>query len=243
MLRFALFCLLACVGTMGQPLFGQQPLSTPTKQMENKSFAIGTYFSSRGLGLNGVYKSAAGMTVGLSAFTVHSMAERKIDSRLTNEGRRYVFGKTHNFYVVSPTIGAMRALVPARTGTAMSISVGWFAGVDVGFLRPYYLQIVKPVNNNSVIVVEPFTPGAHTYDGNIVGRGRPTGIGWDATLQYGIVAGANTILDFSRSQYGVSALDFGIRIDAFAKPVQLMQSENSPVLASVTIGLLFGTKW
>lgn len=171
--------------------------------------------------------------------------ERKISSGVYDQGRRYVYGKTHTAQLLSATAGVMREVVSPRSGRAMGVSVGGFAGLNLALLRPYYLEIYYATgpNGQPTRTVEAFDPEKHFYDTNIIGRGTPTNASGNRTSQVGFAAGVNTLLDFTRSSYGFSAIDLRIRADMFTKPVPLMMSGNTNTFVSASMGFIFGTKW
>src|SRR5262249_10320345 len=59
----------------------------------------------------------------------------------------FVFGKQNNFYPIDISIGREKEIGRKADKSGVSISVKYLGGVSIGILKPYYLDLLYPLDN------------------------------------------------------------------------------------------------
>ena len=215
-------------------------------------FISGIHFSNRGWGVSFNYLSGPDYRQWIASIDIHSMRdgrENLIDPFFGNRGKRYVYGKLHNFWVVVPGVGIQKNVIPRGNGNLVNVRVGAKAGPAIGLLNPYYLEIFEPLPGRPLIgdrVVAAYDPAIHSY-GKIVGRAGLLASELNLKAQIGASLGIHAFLDFTRSSHFVNGMELSIRTDFFAKPVPILAEldklENQQMFLSGTIGFVLGNRW
>ncbi|MEL6671916.1 MAG: hypothetical protein AAFR61_06975 [Bacteroidota bacterium] len=216
------------------------------------SFAYG--LTHRGAGLSAQYYLGAGdaqWLVALDAFHVKDLRETIIDPSpiFGQQGRRYIFGKLNNLYVISPGIGWEKRLFPKGSGNTVEVSWGAKAGPALGLLIPYLLEVYVPVGpgGSATTLVEPFDPGIHTFN-RIVGKGNIFANGFSASMQLGLSLKSYLRLEMSHTPKFINGLLLTLNADLFPNEVPLLARadgaiENRRLYIAGGFGIAFGNRW
>ena len=215
-------------------------------------FTSGLHFSNRGWGVSFNYLTGPNHRQWIASLEIHSVndgRENLIDPFFGNRGKRYVFGKLHNFWVLTPGFGIQKNVIPRGNGNLVNVRIGAKAGPAIGLLNPYYLEIFEPLPGRPLIgdrVVVAYDPAVHTY-GKIVGRAGLLASELNLDAQIGMSVGIHAFLDFTRSSHFVNGMELSIRTDIFTKPVPILAEfdklENQKMFLSGTIGFVLGNRW
>jgi hypothetical protein len=118
------------------------------------------------------------------------------------------------------------------------------AGVSWGIIKPVYLDILKSSNFVAKeIITEKYDPEKHTID-NILGKASFTNGMNELNLNVGGYGKFGFNFEFASSETDIRALEAGVCLDAFLKPVPLMAFiENKPLFLSFYVNILWGKKW
>jgi hypothetical protein len=138
-------------------------------------------------------------------------------------GRRYVYGKTHSFFVTRGGIGLNNVIHGKDRRRGVEVRYHYFAGPSIGFAKPVYLEIliIEPNTQQRRTVTEKYDPERHTLD-NIYGKAPFTrGVG-ETVINPGAYGKFGVSFEYSGYDDYVKAIETGFFIDAFSRPVHMM---------------------
>lgn len=155
----------------------------------------------------------------------------------------YIYGKRNNFYNLKLGLGQQKLLGGKGNKNGVAVSAIYGGGLTAGLLKPYYIEIQNP-NNNQVEQIK--------YDNNdnlfldpaiILGRGGLTkGFG---EMQFVPGAHIRTALRFDYGRYNevLSALEVGLNAEYYSKkmPILLLNAEKS-FFFNAYVALTFGKR-
>lgn len=168
-----------------------------------------------------------------------------LEMRAPNQTRRYnlnfpnplsyVYGKLNNLYIIRAGIGNQRLVNRKPYWGGVEVRAFYYGGVDLGMAKPVYLYIAYySVVDNQLIVdrtaLERYDPAIHFPDigtnsitlCDIYGRG-PILSGFNKIKVYpGLYFKGGFNFEFSALNDRIKALEAGVAIDIFPKPVPIM---------------------
>jgi len=163
-------------------------------------------------------------------------------------GRDYVFGVQNRFHTIRVAYGFKRVIADKAARNGVCVSATFFGGVSLGLLKPYYLNLVQPTTDGTLIV----RPERYTAENESRFLSKDSIV--DASpIRYGLnqiqpVAGAHLKagIDFdwgSKDQF-VKALQAGVMIDVYYKRLPLMvNNTNRFYQAAFYLSFQFGKRW
>lgn len=160
-----------------------------------------------------------------------------------NEGS-YVYGQLNSLLLVRTGTGFQRIVYGKGERGGLEVRLCYSAGVSWGVVKPVYLDILKSSNFIAKeIVTERYDPERHTID-NILGKASFTNGLNELKLKPGAYVKFAFNFDFASAETDIRAVETGICLDAFLKPIQLMAFiENKPLFLSFYVNILWGKKW
>jgi hypothetical protein len=167
-------------------------------------------------------------------------------------GRKYYYGLQNRFHALRFSYGFERALADKADRNGVRLSFIGFAGLSLGLLKPYYLEMVKYrdsitgdyvtenvkyngggaddrfMSQDSIYQAAPFYKGM----GQIV-----------PTVGGHIKAGLS--FDWGSMDKFVKALEAGVMLDVYYRkvPIYVNSQSNSLFSASLYLGFRFGKRW
>ena len=166
-------------------------------------------------------------TYGIELSEIKSQKEEKLPTGGFFIGNRYIYGKINNFYQFKLGIGQQYILGEKGNKNGVSVSAIYGAGLALGLLRPYYLQVQDAAGNALTIKYSP--QDSALFTGQTILAGGGLGKGWgELKLRPGAYAKAGLRFDYGRFNEVVSAIEVGVSLDAYLKkiPIMLFQKEK-----------------
>jgi len=220
-------------------------LFTPKKH----AVALGLHLHNRGMGFDVRYTRALtdrwDLTVTESLESFKDPHENRIESLYRDQGgKNFLFGKLNYAYVNTISVGIERLVVPRTPSSRLSLSVGVSLGWNLALLKPYYLEIAKPINpTQAVIVVEAYDPSRHVYE-DIVGEADFFKGMDQISAQSGARLQVYGHLNLAGSNLYVRALQVGARLDAYGQQLPLTAvNRNANLFLTGYVALLIGNAW
>jgi hypothetical protein len=160
-------------------------------------------------------------------------------------GNPYVYGKINNFYPITLGIGQQYILGQKGNKNGVAVTGIYTAGLSIGLLRPYYLNVADPANNNTEKSIK-YTPedSALFLDQSIIISGGGFGKGWsELKVKPGAFVKAGMRFDFGRYNESVSALEIGMSVEAYASKIPIMaMQDDKRMFFQGYIAFLFGRR-
>jgi hypothetical protein len=260
----ALYILIASFISL--PVFAQQ--NKVKKEVEkkgiiyNKEVSFGGYMATNGWGLmveKGKILSIKKTRLLYWSFGgLRDMRMRKQNADLGFFGnvidspKDYFFGKQNSFYTLRFGLGQKKVLGNKAEKNGVRVSLSYTAGLSLGFLKPYYLDLAYLVDDSD--------PRFQTY---IVVSQKYSERNKDKFLDWYSIAGASGFryglkeiepvpggfgkmglnFDWGKSEDFQMALEAGIMADVYYKKIPIMVSEtNKPFFFSAYVNFQFGKR-
>ena len=160
----------------------------------------------------------------------------------------FIFGKINYVYPVK--LGVQQQILLGnktnRNGVSVTGNIG--GGLNLAFLRPYYLEVNDPVHGNrtyikyesadSALFVDPGELSALQVSGSGLSKG------WgDMTVTPGAYAKMALRFDYGKFNEMVNALEVGISGDFYTKKIpQMVYSEPQQFFFTAYVAILFGKR-
>lgn len=164
-------------------------------------------------------------------------------------GSSFVYGRQNNLYNLRFGYFEKRYFSERRNGQGMHLAYSYHAGLNLGMLKPYYLDLIYRNSFGAPdIRRESYADEnrAKFLDPQQVDGASGFIYGWNE-LQFrpGAFAKFSLIVDFGEwKKELLSALEFGICADVFARKVPLLISqEESPIFINFYITGHLGSRW
>jgi hypothetical protein len=161
--------------------------------------------------------------------------------------KAFIYGKKNNLYFTRLGYGE-KFYLSARNERLVSIGFIYGAGVSVGLVRPYYLDLIYRDNGGRPNVVpERFSDSNISKFLNPQEVDGPSGAayGWDelSAVPGGFLK-AGLLIDWGAYDSVVKDLEVGIAVDFYFEPIPLMIfEENTPIFVNLYITARLGHRW
>jgi hypothetical protein len=175
--------------------------------------------------------------------------QKKQDAQVEGE-RNYIYGLQNHFHVIRFSYGAKRVIADKFDYRGCRLSVVGFGGLDLGLLKPYYLDLYKYVpadGGYETIVHERY----NSQDGTSFLSN--DSIAGAAPVRYGLgqmqpVAGLHGKIaldfDWGNRDASVKAIEAGVELDIYYKVLPIMiNDENRFYQIGVFASIQFGKRW
>lgn len=170
--------------------------------------------------------------------------------------RAFVFGKQNNFFVLRGGYGEKRYFSEKAKRRGLAVGVSYEAGPSIGFLKPYYLELVRFVDgdlNQFIIRSENYSEDNRDTFLDITSiygsSGFSKGLS-EISLIPGGHAKAAVHFDWGAFDEFVKAIEAGIMVDFYFQTVPIMVEspevpnvENSSIFFNLYINLQLGKRW
>lgn len=162
-------------------------------------------------------------------------------------GRAFIYGKRNNLYFTRLGYGE-KFYLSAKNTRLVSLGFTYAAGVSVGVVRPYYLDLIYR-NNGGVpqTIAEPYRASNHIKFLNPQEISGPSGAayGWsELDFAPGLFAKAGLLIDWGALDSVVKALEVGIAADFYAQDIPMMIFEkNTPIFVNLYLNASLGHRW
>jgi hypothetical protein len=157
-------------------------------------------------------------------------------------GNPYIYGKINNFYQATIGFGQQYILGQKGNKNGVAVSAVYNAGIALGLLRPYYVEV--QLSGGDTKVIKYSQEDSILFVGGPIVGGGGFGKGWgEIKIKPGGFAKAAMRFDYGRFNEVVSGIEAGVSIEAYASkiPIMLNQKEKQLFFQGY-IALLFGRR-
>jgi hypothetical protein len=158
-------------------------------------------------------------------------------------GNPFIFGKQNYFYPVTLGFGQQYILGQKGNKNGVAVSAVYNAGISIGLLRPYYINVDDPSTGESR-TIKYSTEDSALFLGPTITGGAGFGKGWgEMKIKPGAFAKVAMRFDYGRFNEVVSGLEIGMSLEAYGSkvPIMLLQKDKSLFFQGY-ISLLFGRR-
>ncbi|MBA2423229.1 MAG: hypothetical protein H0V61_08395 [Chitinophagales bacterium] len=166
-----------------------------------------------------------------------------------NSPKPFIYGKQNNFYLLNAAVGRQLMLSERAERSGVEVGVKLLGGLSLGLLKPYYLDLLYPVDNTQQyrILSEKYSEeNAATFlDWFSIYGGSGFVYGLDEIKFIpGIHLKAGLNFDWATYDDFLKALEVGVIFDAYYKKVPIMIiDKNQQFFPNLYVSLQFGKKW
>ncbi len=158
-------------------------------------------------------------------------------------GNPYVYGKINNFYPITLGFGQQYILGQKGNKNGVAVTGLYYAGLSVGLLRPYYLNVDHPIEGEKSIKYS-VEDSALFLDQSAIISGGGFGKGWgELKVKPGAFVKAGMRFDFGRYNESVQALEIGMSVEAYASKIPIMAlQKDQRLFFQGYVAFLFGRR-
>lgn len=159
-------------------------------------------------------------------------------------GNPFVYGKVNYFYPVTLGFGQQHILGQKGNKNGVSVSAVYNAGLSIGLLRPYYVNVNDPQTNEDRTIKYSVEDSA-LFLGPSINGGGGFGKGWsEMKIKPGAFAKVAMRFDYGRFNETVSGLEIGMSLEAYGSkiPIMLLQKKDKSLFFQGYIAILFGRR-
>lgn len=208
------------------------PALTADDIVFRQEFAVGGLIHTNGWGLSLHFvkiKNINAKTIReISIYDIQHPKERRAPGlSITGQSsaNSYIYGKRNNLFAINASTGKIRTI--AEKARKSGVEVGWYysGGVSLGVLKPYYLDIVTDIVDQTPIIeqVRYTEETANLFTNGIIIGSSGFGYGWDK-LKFHPGLNANVAIQFDWANYNefVKILEAGLMLNVFAPSINDM---------------------
>lgn len=195
----------------------------------SKQSAFGFKAATDGWGMfyeHGKYKTVTKTGLWWVEFAEHKNKKEDkqsfVDPNGFQVGNPFIYGKINNFYTLKFGIGQQSLIGGKGNKNGVAVSAIYGGGLAVGYLKPYYLTVVKNSGGTRDIKYSDSTAGDFTNPFGILGS---AGFfkGWgEGKIAPGAHVRAAIRFDYGRYNETLSALEVGINAEYYTKDMRIM---------------------
>ncbi len=173
-------------------------------------------------------------------------------SRLTQSGLMLIstpliFGKENNFYFAKLGFGQSRLIGGKGIRNGVAVSALYGGGLSLGLLKPYVVQVIDPVTNQSI---DTWWKGDKSrtdtliLDKDALYGSAGMGKGWnEVKIVPGAFAKAALRFDYGRYNEMISAIQCGVNAEFYTSKMPVMiNNEGKNFFVNVFVALEFGRR-
>jgi hypothetical protein len=152
---------------------------------------------------------------------IKSSKEQKSSAGLFSFSNPYIFGKQNYFYPIKLGYGQQYLLGQKGNKNGVAVTAVYSAGLSVGLLRPYYLQVD---DGSSIKTIKYSKQDSSIFvDRVAIQGGGGLGKGWgEIKPKFGAFAKGAIRFDYGRYNELVSGVEIGISIEAYSDKIPIM---------------------
>lgn len=159
----------------------------------------------------------------------------------------FIYGKRNHLYMTRIGYGEKLYLSDKNT-RLVSLGFTYAAGISLGMIRPYYLDLIYRDNvGRPDIVAERYNESNRIKFLNPQEVDGPSGAayGWDElTIRPGLFAKAGLLVDWGAYDSVVKAMEVGLSADFYTEDIPMMIfEENTPIFVNLYLNVYLGHRW
>lgn len=158
-------------------------------------------------------------------------------------GNPYIYGKINYFYPITIGFGQQYILGQKGNKNGVAVSLLYNAGLSLGLLRPYYVNVNDP-NKGERMIKYSEADSALFVDQSVILSGGGFGKGWgEIKLKPGAFVKTAMRFDYGRFNENVGGVEIGMSLEAYASEIPLMLYQNdSRFFFQAYVALVFGKR-
>ncbi len=158
-------------------------------------------------------------------------------------GNPFVYGKVNNFYQLNIGIGQQHILGQKGNKNGVSVAAVVEAGVALGLLRPYYIEVEDPTGGENKVIRYSKADSSLFLGPTIVGGGG-FGKGWsEITVKPGGFIKSGLRFDYGRFNEVVSGIELGLSLDFYGSKIPIMVGQKEKqIYFQGYVAILFGRR-
>ncbi len=161
---------------------------------------------------------------------VKSQKDEKIPNGGFFFGNPFIYGKINYFYPLTIGIGEQYILGQKGNKNGVAVSAVYNAGISLGLLRPYYLDVRDPISGQDTTIKLTPSDSALFLGPSILG-GAGFGKGWgEIKVKPGAFVKAALRFDYGRFNEVVSGLEAGVSLEFYAQKIPIMAFQKDKQL-------------
>lgn len=168
-----------------------------------------------------------------------------INANLQQDARTYVYNKINHAYPLHLGYGIKKYLAPKLYRNSTSVAICASGGLALTALKPIYLNTItiNPDFPNGLINTVRVSEETYPHQSIILGNAG-FGYGFDElTVTTGLYGKLGLNMEWSDYFDEITAIEVGVIVDAFTKPLPLLrQFNNQQIYSNFYIALVFGSK-
>jgi hypothetical protein len=155
----------------------------------------------------------------------------------------FIYGKQNNFYQATLGFGQQIILGQKGNKNGVAVSALFNGGLAIGLLRPYYVEVVDPLDNENKTIKYSKKDSALFLGNTIIGGGG-LGKGWnELKIKPGAFVKSALRFDYGRFNEMVSGIEVGVSLEFYGSKIPIMVDQKQKQLFfQGYIALLFGRR-
>jgi hypothetical protein len=170
------------------------------------------------------------------------------EEKLSNGGglvftNPFIYGKINSFYQATLGFGQQYILGQKGNKNGVAVSAIFNAGLAIGLLRPYYLEVQDPMNGENKTIKYSVADSLLFLGPTIIGGGG-FGKGWsEIKMKPGAFVKTAMRFDYGRFNEVVSGIEAGLSVEFYGSKIPIMISQKDKQLFfQGYISILFGRR-
>ncbi|MBA3647957.1 MAG: hypothetical protein H0W62_05310 [Chitinophagales bacterium] len=166
-----------------------------------------------------------------------------------NSPKPFVYGKQNNFYQLHASLGREILIAERAEKSGVQVGIKAVGGLSLGLLKPYYLDLLYPVDNTTSYRIETQKYTSETADKFLDwfsiygGAGFAYGLG-EIKVIPGLHFKSGLTFDWATYDDFVKTLEVGVSLEAYYKRIPVMViKKNAQFYPNVYLSVQFGKKW
>jgi len=173
----------------------------------------------------------------------------------TRTSRSFIYGKQNNFLVLRAGIGEKRYFSEKAKEKGVAVGMTYLAGPALGLLKPYYLEVIRQVDNNfdpRTVPMRYSEENASLFlDNSRISGASGFGKGWsEISPRLGVHGKVAVHFDWGAFDEVVKAVEAGLMFDLFFQDVEIMVEnenlpnvKNRPYFINLFLNVQLGKRW
>ena len=152
----------------------------------------------------------------------------------------FVYGKIYNFYQAKLGFGEQYILGQKGNKNGVAVTVSLQGGLDVGLLKPYYVDAQDSAGVNRPVSYATDPGGYLTSQGIYGGSGFSKGFN-ELKVKPGVFVKSALRFDFGRYNESLQAMEIGVSAEAFSQKIPLMiYNDPKQFFVQMHVAIVFG---
>ncbi len=241
-----IFFILLCLTGL-KPVFSQGTIFEEKRTIYASESSLGIHLHTSGLGFNYRYnKYLTGFTkrsYEIEWATIKHPKEVKSYNPNFDNAKSYVLGKLASFSTLRLSVGYHKVFIGKQSVKGVDISWLYNIGLSLGYAKPYYLLIIKRIDQNQIpLQSEIFDPNKHNV-ANIFGRDSGLKGLFEGKIYPGIHSKFGFNFETSPYSDGLKSIECGVAVDYYFKTIPIMAlAKNYNFFFNLYINFLIGGK-